>query len=107
MFSFFVSEKGIKGKQTWRKGQHFHGAEITIYKKGSPETVLLSGKISNLINADELNIADKLETGQKQDLIARFHFPENARNEYKGASIEFKMSAIAVQTKNNPSKDFK
>ena len=81
--------------------------EITIYKKGSPETVLLSGKISNLINADELNIADKLETGQKQDLIARFHFPENARNEYKGASIEFKMSAIAVQTKNNPNKDFK
>ena len=24
--SFFVSEKGIKGKQTWNKGQHFHGA---------------------------------------------------------------------------------
>lgn len=31
--SFFVSERGLNGKQTWKKGQHFHGAEITIYKK--------------------------------------------------------------------------
>lgn len=31
--SFFVAEQAIKGKQTWKKGQHFHGAEITIYKK--------------------------------------------------------------------------
>ena len=31
--SFFVVEKEIKGTQNWKKGQHFHGAEITIYKK--------------------------------------------------------------------------
>lgn len=31
--SFFVVEKNIKGSQVWKKGQHFHGAEITIYKK--------------------------------------------------------------------------
>ena len=31
--SFFVIEKDIKGRQVWKKGQHFHGAEITIYKK--------------------------------------------------------------------------
>ncbi|MGN0144160.1 MAG: helix-turn-helix domain-containing protein [Clostridium sp.] len=31
--SFFVVEKDIRGKQVWKKGQHFHGAEITIYKK--------------------------------------------------------------------------
>lgn len=31
--SFFVAERGIKGRQSWRKGQHFHGAEITIYRK--------------------------------------------------------------------------
>ena len=27
--SFFVAERGLKGKQAWKKGQHFHGAEIT------------------------------------------------------------------------------
>lgn len=37
--SFFVAEKEIKGKQTWRKGQHFHGAEITIYKKYFDEKI--------------------------------------------------------------------
>ena len=31
--SFFTIEKKIQGKQVWKKGQHFHGAEITIYKK--------------------------------------------------------------------------
>ena len=29
--SFFVIEKNLKGKQTWTKGQHFHGAEFTIH----------------------------------------------------------------------------
>ena len=37
--SFFVSEKGIKGTQRWKKGQHFHGAEITIYKKYFDEII--------------------------------------------------------------------
>ncbi|KZL89271.1 helix-turn-helix domain-containing protein [Clostridium magnum] len=30
--SFFVIEKDLKGKQRWKKGQHFHGTEITIYE---------------------------------------------------------------------------
>lgn len=30
--SFFVVEKDLKGKQHWTTGQHFHGAEITIYE---------------------------------------------------------------------------
>lgn len=28
--SFFVIEKDLKGEQHWKKGQHFHGTEITI-----------------------------------------------------------------------------
>lgn len=31
--SFFVIEKDLKGQQNWKKGQHFHGTEITIYDK--------------------------------------------------------------------------
>lgn len=30
--SFFVIEKDLKGKQSWKKGQHFHGTEITIFE---------------------------------------------------------------------------
>lgn len=29
--SFFVIEKNIIGKQVWKRGQHFHGMEISIY----------------------------------------------------------------------------
>ncbi len=29
--SFFVMEEHIAGKQAWKKGEHFHGAEVTIY----------------------------------------------------------------------------
>lgn len=81
--------------------------EIKIYKKGSPEIVLLSGKISELIDADRLNIASEIEKGETQTLTARFHFPEDAGDEYKGETLEFDMSAIAVQTKNNKNKEFK
>lgn len=37
--SFFVAEKGLRGKQDWKKGKHFHGAEITIYKKYFDEVI--------------------------------------------------------------------
>ena len=37
--SVFVVEKTIQGKQFWKKGQHFHGAEITIYKKYFDEVI--------------------------------------------------------------------
>ena len=53
--SFFVNEKDLKGKQSWKKGQHFHGAEITIYKKyfdeiigpNFPKTIDFDNFISN------------------------------------------------------------
>ncbi|MGL5675840.1 MAG: helix-turn-helix transcriptional regulator [Cellulosilyticaceae bacterium] len=31
--SFFIVENNWEGKQHWQKGQHFHGAEITIHKR--------------------------------------------------------------------------
>ena len=37
--SFFVIEKALKGRQVWRQGKHFHGAEITIHKKYMDEVV--------------------------------------------------------------------
>lgn len=37
--SFFVLEKDLKGIQVWNKGQHFHGAEITIHEKYFKEII--------------------------------------------------------------------
>lgn len=37
--SFFVIEKDLKGKQAWKKGQHFHGTEVTIYERYIREVI--------------------------------------------------------------------
>lgn len=89
------------------KGKLADVLEIKIYKKDSPDIVLLSGKIRELMDTDKLEIASELERGETQTLTARFYFPKGAGNEYKGETLEFDMSAIAVQTKNNSNKEFK
>jgi len=65
---------------------------------------LVSGKVYEFETDKEL--IGSLSGHEKQNLIAQFHFPEHEGNEYKGESLQFKMSAIAVQTKNNPNKEF-
>ncbi|AFS77564.1 helix-turn-helix domain-containing protein, AraC type [Gottschalkia acidurici 9a] len=37
--SFFVIEKDLKGQQSWKKGQHFHGTEITIFERYFKEII--------------------------------------------------------------------
>jgi AraC-like DNA-binding protein len=46
--SFFVIEKDLKGTQSWKKGQHFHGIEITIYEKYFNE--ILKPNFPNIID---------------------------------------------------------
>jgi AraC-like DNA-binding protein len=37
--SFFVIEKDLKGRQIWKKGQHYHGTEITIQERYFTEII--------------------------------------------------------------------
>jgi len=37
--SFFVVEGNLKGHQKWKKGQHYHGTEITIYERYFTEVI--------------------------------------------------------------------
>ncbi|MBP3888727.1 MAG: helix-turn-helix domain-containing protein [Cellulosilyticum sp.] len=73
--SFFVIEKHIKGKQVWRKGQHFHGAEITVYKRYFdeiikplfPETINFNDFIANhTYRYLPLNIASIIQSLRSQ-----------------------------------------
>lgn len=64
---------------------------------------LVSGTIAEFENEKEL--IGSLGKNEKQDLIAQFYFPESKGNEYKDKTVQFKMSAIAVQTKNNNSEN--
>ncbi len=78
--------------------------EVTI-KKETGE-VLLKGKLSELTENNVVAIEDELAEGAQQNLIASFHFPEEAGNVYQNGNLKFELSTIAVQTKNNENKEF-
>lgn len=48
--SFFVVEKDIRGKQAWKKGDHYHGVEITIYENYFKE--IIAGEHHQTISLD-------------------------------------------------------
>ncbi len=68
--------------------------------------MLVCGKMSELTQNSVHALENELAIGQRQELTVRFHFPENAGNTYQGDTLTFELSAIAVQTKNNPDKEF-
>ncbi len=70
------------------------------------EKMLLSGKLSALTEQDVPALENELGLQERQNLTVRFHFPEEEGNACQGGSLTFELSAIAVQTKNNPDKEF-
>lgn len=72
--SFLVVENDLSGKQSWKKGQHFHGTEITIYEpffrkllsRMYPECISLSDFIYNhtypYLPLDIIKIIQQIET---------------------------------------------
>ena len=78
--------------------------DVTILNEDGTE--LLSGKLSALTESNVLALENELAVGQKQDMKVRFHFPEDAGNSAQGGTLTFELSAVAVQTKNNPDKEF-
>ena len=50
--SFFVIEKDLKGEQHWKKGQHFHGTEVTIYERYFNE--IIKPIFPNILDFDSL-----------------------------------------------------
>lgn len=51
--SFFVIEKDLRGTTSWKKGQHFHGIEITIFENYFNE--ILKPNFSNAIDFRSLS----------------------------------------------------
>ncbi len=78
--------------------------DVTILNEDKEE--LLSGKLSALTEKNVPALEDELEIDERKNLIVRFHFPKEEGNTYQGGSLRFELSAIAVQTKNNPDKEF-
>ncbi len=77
--------------------------EVSIRDK---DTVLYSGKLSDMTR-DKVGAADDiLKLNERRELSIWFHFPEEAGNETQNLYLSFTIKADAVQTKNNPDKSF-
>jgi AraC-like DNA-binding protein len=50
--SFFVIEKDLKGRQNWKKGQHYHGTEITVHERYFTE--IIKPNFPNIMDFDSL-----------------------------------------------------
>lgn len=77
--------------------------QITI-KDG--DEILYFGTADELSRANVAAADDTLRLGEIRNLTISFHYPENAGNCTQDMSLEFKLCAEAVQTKNNPDRLF-
>jgi hypothetical protein len=77
--------------------------EITV-KDGS--NVLYSGTAAEFTRKNVGAAEEVLKLNERRDLTIQFHFPENAGNSAQNLMLSFDMCADAVQTKNNPEKEF-
>ncbi len=78
--------------------------DVTILD--SDKQPLMTGKMSDLTRENIPALENELAVGETQTMYVRFYFPENAGNSAQTGSLKFELSAIAVQTKNNPEKEF-
>lgn len=78
--------------------------DVTILDEDA--NILLTGKLSELTQETIPAMESTLESGQRQDLTIRFHFPKDSGNTMQGEGLTFELSAVGVQTKNNPGKEF-
>ncbi len=78
--------------------------DVTILDESGK--MLVCGKMSELTPSTVHALENVLAVRERQELTVRFHFPEGTGNAYQGSTLTFELSAIAVQTKNNPDKEF-
>ena len=81
-------------------------ADVLLITIKYGEKVLFSGKpkslMENLVGAAD----DVLYLKEKKNLQIVFHYPEEAANQTQNSFLTFTLCADAVQTKNNPNKEF-
>ncbi len=78
--------------------------DVTLLNAEGKE--LLKGKLAELTKENVPVLEDELAVNERQELTVRFHFPKEEKNVYQGTGLAFELSAMAVQTKNNPEKEF-
>ena len=70
------------------------------------DTVLYSGKATDLQKEQTTAANDILKLNERRELTITFHYPEEAGNSGQTQYLSFDLKADAIQTKNNPQQLF-
>ncbi len=81
-------------------------ADILQMKICNEDKVLFSGTAKELTKENVGAADDILRLNEIKELQIYFYFPEESGNEAQNLFLNFDMSADAVQTKNNPNREF-
>ncbi len=81
------------------------GSVLNVTVKDGDKTVY-TGTANELTRQNAAAADDTLKIGQRRNLTAVFHYPENSGNETQNLDLTFTMCAETTQTKNNPHKLF-
>ena len=81
-------------------------AEVLDVSIRDGDTVLYSGKAADLTETKAVTADDRLKLHERRELTITFHYPEEAGNSAQTRYLSFNLSADAVQTKNNPRRQF-
>ncbi len=71
------------------------------------KTILFSGRLPELTQKNVKAADDILNANEKKDLTLIIKVPKNTPSKYQNTKLTFRLSADAVQTKNNNDKNFK
>ena len=78
---------------------------LKISIKDGEETIC-EGTARQLQGMDTTPARDILNVGERRNLTIYFYYPEQEGNRGQGKELTFSISAKAVQTKNNPDREF-
>lgn len=81
-------------------------ADVIEVKLTSGDAVLFEGKLSDMTRENMDAAEDSLRIGEAHWFEIQFHYPEGEGNETQAKDLTFRISAEAVQTKNNPDREF-
>lgn len=81
-------------------------ADAILVEIRDGDTLLASGRMSEMSAAASVACDKCLDVGEKKTLTLLFRFDKEAGNDAQGRSLGFDFCARAVQTKNNPDKKF-
>lgn len=81
-------------------------SDVILVTVRDGDEIIAEGKASELKKSATRAASSELEIGEKRTLTVTFHYPEGAGNETQNQFMQFDVHASAVQTKNNPDRNF-